>query len=192
MTGAIGAVSACAARPRVPRNAPLAGSSGRTGALRHYRSSLGYEPYDACLSRLAWSLVAALTSVNGHGASMPNLGVSRVAPYPTASRAQIRAQIWLLARGIAVPTIASVSGCRRSGSGIGFGAVTWAYASCALLGLPCMSCIYPRGPWRSRAVVGLALGPWILLRLHSCGPSAYRTRVRATAAADGRYSEPAD
>ena len=26
---------------------------------------LGYEPYDARLRRLAWSLVAALTSVNG-------------------------------------------------------------------------------------------------------------------------------
>jgi hypothetical protein len=52
-------------------------------------------------------------------------------------------------------------------------------------------CIYLRGPWRSRAVVGLSLGPWILPRLHSRGPGAYRrTRVRATAAADGRYSEP--
>ena len=61
---------------------------------------LGYEPYDARLRRLARSLVAALTSVNGRGASMPNLGVSRVASYPAASRAQIRAQIWLLTRAI--------------------------------------------------------------------------------------------
>jgi hypothetical protein len=71
---------------------------------------LGYEPYDARLRRLAWSLIAALISVNGHGASTPDLGVSRVAPYPATSRAQIRAQIWLLPRGITVVAIASVSG----------------------------------------------------------------------------------
>jgi hypothetical protein len=53
---------------------------------------LGYEPYDARLWRLAWSLVAAVTSVNGRGASTSNLGVSRVALYPTAFRAQTRAQ----------------------------------------------------------------------------------------------------
>ncbi len=66
---------------------------------------LGYETYDARLRCLAWSLVAALTSVNGRGTSTPNLGVSRVAPHPAASRAQI----WLLTKGIAVLTSASVS-----------------------------------------------------------------------------------
>jgi hypothetical protein len=40
------------------------------------RSSLGYEHYDARIRCLVWSLVAALTSVNGRGASTPNLGVS--------------------------------------------------------------------------------------------------------------------
>jgi hypothetical protein len=73
---------------------------------------LGYEPYDARLRCLAWSLVAALISVNGRGTSTPDLGVSRVTPYPAASRAQIRAQIWLLTRGITV-AIASV---RQAGS----------------------------------------------------------------------------
>jgi len=71
---------------------------------------LGYEPYDARLRRLARSLVTALTSVNGRGASMPNLGVSRVASYPTASRAQIRAQIWLLTR----PTGRGTRACSAS------------------------------------------------------------------------------
>ena len=75
-------------------------------------STSGLEPYDARLRRLAWSLVAALTSVNERGASTPNLGVSPVAPYPAASRAQIRAQIWLLTNGITVLRIASVSECR--------------------------------------------------------------------------------
>ena len=70
---------------------------------------LGYEPYDARLRRLEWSLVAALTSVNGRGTSRPDLGVSPVAPYPAASRAQIRAQFWLMTRGVAVLTGASVS-----------------------------------------------------------------------------------
>ncbi len=67
----------------------------------------GY-PADARLRRLASSLVAALTSVNGRSTSTPNLDVSPVAPYPAASRAQI----WLLTRGIAVLTSASVSRCR--------------------------------------------------------------------------------
>jgi len=40
---------------------------------------------------------------------MPNLRVSRVASRPIASRAQIRAQIWLLTGGIIVVAIASVS-----------------------------------------------------------------------------------
>jgi hypothetical protein len=57
--------------------------------------------------------VAALTSANGCRASAPNLGVSRVAPHPAASRAQIRAQIWLLTRDIAVRVTASVSGLLR-------------------------------------------------------------------------------
>ena len=81
--------------------------------LRHisimHLLSLGYEPYDVCLCRLAWSLIAALASVSGHSASAPNLGVSRVAPYPAASCAQIRTQIWLLTGGIAIVAIASVS-----------------------------------------------------------------------------------
>ena len=67
--------------------------------VTHCHISLGYEPYDARLRCLAWSLVAALISVNGYSASTPNLGVSRVAAYPAASRAQIRAQIWLLTEG---------------------------------------------------------------------------------------------
>jgi hypothetical protein len=57
--------------------------------------------------------VAALASVNGRGTSTPNLGVSRVAPYPAASRAQTRVQIWLLTRGIAILMIASVPGLLR-------------------------------------------------------------------------------
>ena len=70
-----------------------------------HRSSTGlgttsYEPYDMCLCRLASSLVVALTSVNGRGASKPNLGVSRVASYPAASRAQTRAQIGFLRCGV--------------------------------------------------------------------------------------------
>jgi hypothetical protein len=56
--------------------------------IEAFQSSLGYEPYDARLRRLAWSLVAALASVNRRGVSTPNLGVSRVVPYPAASRAQ--------------------------------------------------------------------------------------------------------
>jgi hypothetical protein len=71
---------------------------------------LGYEPYDARLPRPGRSPVAALTSANGCRASAPNLGVSRVAPHPASSRAQIRAQIWLLTRDIAVRVTASVSG----------------------------------------------------------------------------------
>lgn len=55
---------AISAREHASRNAPLTGSSGRTGALRHYRSSLGYEPYDARRYRLKQSLVSALTSIN--------------------------------------------------------------------------------------------------------------------------------
>jgi hypothetical protein len=81
-----------------------------SGTQRARRSSLGYEPYDARLRCLAWSLIAALASVSGHSASTPDLGVSRVAPYPATSSAQIRAQIWLLTGGIAVVAIASVSG----------------------------------------------------------------------------------
>jgi hypothetical protein len=41
------------------------------------------------------------------------------------------------------PVTSSVSECRFSGSGRGFAAVTWAYASCARVGLPCMSRITP-------------------------------------------------
>jgi hypothetical protein len=54
-------------------------------------------------------LVAALTSANGCRASAPNLGVSRVAPHPAASRAQI----WLLTRDTALRVTASVSGLLR-------------------------------------------------------------------------------
>jgi hypothetical protein len=46
--------------------------------------------------------MAALTLANGCRASRLNLGVSRVIPHPAASRAQIRAPICLLTRGIAV------------------------------------------------------------------------------------------
>jgi len=75
---------------------------------------LGYEPYDARPRRPAWSLFAALTSVNRRSTFKPNLGVSPVAPYPAASRAQIRAQIRLLTRGIDVLTSASASGLLRN------------------------------------------------------------------------------
>ena len=53
---------------------------------------------------------------------------------------------------------ATVSGCRLSGSGSILAAVTWAYACCAFLGCLAVSCIYTCCPWRSRAVVGPALG----------------------------------
>jgi hypothetical protein len=65
---------------------------------------LGYEPSDVRLRCPAWSLVAALISVNGRGASTPTLGVSCVASRPVASRAQI----WLLTAGITVVAIAFV------------------------------------------------------------------------------------
>lgn len=74
------------------------------------KSSLGYEPHDARLSRPERSPVAALTLANGCGGSTPNLGVSRVAPHAAASRAQFRAQICLLTRDIAVQLTTSVSG----------------------------------------------------------------------------------
>ena len=85
--------------------------------LRHisimHLLSLGYEPYDTRLSRPGRSPVAVLTLVNRYRASTPNLGVFRVAPHPAASRAQIRAQIWLLTSDIAVRVTASVSGLLR-------------------------------------------------------------------------------
>lgn len=84
-----------------------------TGTSRRRQSSLGYEPYDARLPRPGRSRVAALTLANGCRASTPNPGVSYVATHPAASRAQIRAQIWLLTRDIAVRVIASVSGLLR-------------------------------------------------------------------------------
>ena len=91
--------------------------------------------------------------------------------------------------GIAEPVTSSVSECRPSGSGSILIAVTWAYARCALLMLPCLSCAYPRGPWRSRAVAGPSLGPWALPQPRSRGPSArHRTRVRP-AVADGQHQD---
>ena len=53
-------------------------------------------PADARLWRLAWSLIAALTSADGRRAFIPGPLVSLVSSRPAASRAQIRAQIWLL------------------------------------------------------------------------------------------------
>ena len=82
--------------------------------LRHisimHLLSLGYEPYDVRLPRPGRSPVAALTLANGCHASRSNLGVSRAAPHPATSRAQIRAPICLLTRGIAVRVTATVSG----------------------------------------------------------------------------------
>jgi len=104
------------AREQAPRNASLTGfdwrlrlvlaTYRRADAPRPCQSSLGYEPYDVRLRRLAWSLVAALTSINGCGTSTPDPGVSSIPPYPAASRAQI----WLLTSGITLLTGASVSG----------------------------------------------------------------------------------
>jgi hypothetical protein len=79
--------------------------------------------------------------------------------------------------------------CRFSGSHSGIVAVTWAYASRARLGLPCVSSVYPRGSWRSRAVVGPSLGSWTLPRLHGRGLGAdRRTRVRVTFSVSGLLS----
>ncbi len=55
------------------------------------------------------------------------------------------------------PQTSSVSGCRRSRPSSSLAAVTWANACCALFGLPSVSCAYPRGPQRSRDVVGPSL-----------------------------------
>src|SRR4029077_10800033 len=96
----------------------------------------------------------ALTSVNGRGACKPDLGVSRVAAHPAASRAQIRAQFWLLTRSIAALTIASVrvSAFRPE----------WLICGYELgmhpLGVPQRPsrCPHlPRLPYRSRAAVGV-------------------------------------
>ena len=91
---AIGAIrrAVCAghaidAREQAPRNAPLAGCRlavapsfwPHTGAPRRCQSSLGYELYDAHLWRLAWSLIAALTSADGRRAFIPGpLRLSRL------------------------------------------------------------------------------------------------------------------
>ncbi len=60
---------------------------------------LGYEPYDARLCRLGQSPAIALTSPNDQRASVLSLRVSPVSERPATSRAQIRAQIWLLTCG---------------------------------------------------------------------------------------------
>jgi hypothetical protein len=57
------------------------------------------------------------------------------------------------------PGTSSLSGCRRSGSDNGFTVVSWAYGRTARFSCLAVSCAYTRGPWRSRAVVGPALGP---------------------------------
>ena len=57
------------------------------------------------------------------------------------------------------PWTSSLSGCRRSGSDNGFTVVSWAYGCTARVSCLAVSCAYTRGPWRSRAVVGPALGP---------------------------------
>ncbi len=151
---------------------------------------LSYEPYDVCLCRLGPSPAIALTSPNDQRAVVSSLRVSPVSERSVMSRAQIRAQnlvidLWVLpvvenawpvglpwvrARSfpgwtLRLPKTSSASECRFSGSGSGFAAVTWVYASCACVGLPCMSRVYPRGSWRSRAVVGPSLGSWTLPRL---------------------------
>ena len=66
--------------------------------------------------------------------------------------------------------IASLSGCRRSGSVGGLAAVTWAYARCTLLGYLTVSCVYTCGPRRSRAVVGaIPRGRGLLTRRQARG-----------------------
>jgi hypothetical protein len=52
----------------------------------------------------------------------------------------------------------SLSGCRRSGSDSCFAVVSWTYARSARFSHPVVSCADTRDPWRSRAVVGPALG----------------------------------
>jgi hypothetical protein len=41
----------------------------------------------------------------------------------------------------------------------GFTVVSWAYGRTARFSYLAVSCAYTHGPWRSRAVVGRALGP---------------------------------
>jgi hypothetical protein len=183
--------------------------------------SLGYEHHDARLCCLGWSTVFALTSTdlrrevrcgplrlrrfrlsrdvrftNRFTEPVLHLRVSTVQTI-TSARVVIhrpslfRPDEW---HGAPSPVNSSVSGCRCSGSGTGLTALTWAYARCALLGLPYMSCVYPCGPWRSRAVVGPSLGPWTPSSVASsctrcspsnqeCGLSPLETGARGTIAA---------
>ena len=118
-----GLTNACGRRPSAPLRKVIespvqcGGQAGCRVFLRHISImrllSLGYEPYDVRLPRPGRSPVAALTLANGCRASRPNLGVSRAAPHPAASRARIRAPICLLTRGIAVWVTGSVSGLLR-------------------------------------------------------------------------------
>ena len=52
-----------------------------------------------------------------------------------------------------------MSECRCPGSNSGLAAVTWAYARACSSGYLPVSCTYPRGHQRSRAVVGPSLVP---------------------------------
>jgi hypothetical protein len=85
---------AISAREHASRNASLTmfratatfSFQSSTGTSRHRQSSLGYEPYDACLGRLARSPMAALTSADGCGSFVTACGVSRLLTFITGMR----------------------------------------------------------------------------------------------------------
>lgn len=107
---AICAGHAVGAREQAPRNAPLVGlrpavalRCGRALARRGCHSSLGYEPYDVCLCRLAQSPVTGLISMDW-GVRWPLArSVSLVSSRTAASGLQIGVQDRLLTCGF--PTL---------------------------------------------------------------------------------------
>src|SRR4029077_17383956 len=88
MACAIVAASGPQAREHASRNAPLVGfrpavalRCGRVLARRGCQSSLGYEPYDVCLYRLAQSPVTGLTSMDwGREVAFGRLRIARLKP----------------------------------------------------------------------------------------------------------------
>jgi hypothetical protein len=76
-------------------------------------------------------------------------------------RAQSRLELEGRTRMLSGPSpdlTSSVSECRHPGSSSGLIAVTWAYAHSRSSGYLAVSCVDPRRPRRSRAVVGPSLG----------------------------------
>ena len=70
-----------------------AGGQRLAGRVIKSRTSLGYEPTDACLRRLGQSLVTVLASTDVRREVVLDLARLPVSARPVASRAQIRAQI---------------------------------------------------------------------------------------------------